>query len=241
VDLDHKESLKFLLDYFGLEENLKIWPRLYRSLIHRSYRTEANLEEDNERLEFLGDSVIGLACTEFLLRENPESDEGSLSKLRATLVSRHVLGHIALEMNLGQALLLGMGEERSGGRQRLSILGSALEAVCGALYLSYQWERLQPSLVEKIIKPALILSEKKQILDHKSALQEWAQQKFQCVPKYQVVSEGGPDHLKIFEVQVSIEGKLLGKGEGHRKKSAENEAAKDALETMNLEKTSDEL
>ncbi len=124
-------QLRPLLEAFSLPPREDLWPRLNRALIHRSYRTEAGLDEDNERLEFLGDSVIGLAATEYILREEPLSDEGKLSKLRATIVSRALLGEIGQRMGIGPLLLLGAGEARSGGHDRHSIIGSALEAICG--------------------------------------------------------------------------------------------------------------
>lgn len=229
ISPQRRGELVRILEYFGLTPQGNIWTRLNQAMIHRSHRAEAGLNEDNERLEFLGDSVIGLACTEHLIRLYPDSDEGSLSKLRATLVSRQVLGRIAVDMELGELLLLGTGEERSGGRERRSILGSALEAVVGAMYLEYAWRELHQAIVEGIIEPALELNEKNQIVDYKSRLQEWTQRELQEVPEYDVIREEGPDHLKEFEVEVRLEEKLLGRGVGRRKKTAENEAARDAL------------
>lgn len=229
---DRLRDLAAVLEPFGLEPEAVTFTRLNRAFVHRSYRTEAGLEEDNERLEFLGDSVIGLACTEFLLEADRKSDEGILSKLRAALVSRTVLGRIATEMDLGRCLLLGTGEERSGGRSRSSILGSTLEAVCGALYLDFPWPQLNRAIQRAVILPALEIAERENIVDYKSRLQEWAQKEFQMVPLYRVIAEGGPDHGKLFEVEVTVDGRVLGRGRGRRKKLGENEAARVALEAM---------
>ncbi len=235
ISLERRDELGRIVASFGLPAFETLWPRLNRAFVHRSYRAESGLEEDNERLEFLGDSVIGLACTEHLVNLHPDWDEGTLSKLRATLVSRQMLGKIAQEMELGELLLLGAGEERSGGRERKSILGSALEAVAGAFYLEYSWRELRPALVRTIIVPALELNRKNQIVDYKSQLQEWAQSLYQRVPSYQVVYEGGPDHEKTFEVEVYLDEHWLGHGSGRRKKIAENEAARHALKLINGE------
>ncbi len=226
------EQLAVLLGRFGLPPSEDIWPRLNRALIHRSYRTEAGLDEDNERLEFLGDSVIGLAATEYILRQQPLSDEGYLSKLRAAIVSRALLGEIGRRMELGPLLLLGTGEARSGGRRRGSILGCALEAICGALYLTYGWDQVRPALEEMVILPAMESRVESGVVDFKSQLQEWTQKYYQLVPSYRVVSEGGPEHKKSFRVQVYLEDRLLGEGAGTRKKSAENEAAREAIERL---------
>lgn len=214
---------------FGLDPSKVNWNRLNRAFIHRSYRAESDIDEDNERLEFLGDSVVGLVCTEYLLRERPGSDEGVLSKLRATLVSRAALGQIAINLGVGRLMLLGAGEERTGGRERSSILGSALEAICGAFYLDFAWEEISIPIQQSIILPALDLAENSMVLDYKSQLQEWSQKEFQRVPIYRVVGEGGPDHSKEFEVEVHLDGKVLGRGRGKRKKQAENDAARVAL------------
>lgn len=234
ISEDRRQELARVLEYFELNPMEELWPILNKAMIHRSYRAEASLEEDNERLEFLGDSVIGLVTTEYLLIVHSELDEGRLSKMRASVVSRQVLGKLARQMKLGELILLGTGEERSGGRDRSSILGSALEAVMGALYVVYPWRELSETLVRNVVMPGLQLIESSGIEDFKSQLQEWAQRESQRVPEYRVVAEGGPDHQKHFEVEVSLAGKLLGWGSGKRKKIAENKAACDALQKMGI-------
>ncbi len=232
VSDDRRAVLRPIVERFGLDPDRVNWERLNRAFLHRSHRTEANLDEDNERLEFLGDSVIGLACTEYLLRENPASDEGGLSKVRAALVSRAILGRVGEDLGLGGLLLLGTGEDRSGGRQRASTLGSTLEAVCGAFHLDFPWEELRQVIWRVVIVPALAHNEGAVLVDHKSALQEHVQAELQRAPEYRVVGETGPDHAKIFHVEVAIDGRVLGRGEGPRKQVAENEAARDALKKL---------
>lgn len=227
-----KFQLSRVLAAFGLEPDPMIWVRLNRAFIHRSYRTEAGLDEDNERLEFLGDSVIGLVCTESILRLYQDSDEGWLSKLRAAIVSRAILGQIALDMKLGQLLLLGAGEERSGGRNRVSLLGSTLEAVCGVLFLHYPWTEIREPIRRAILLPALELARMNHIADYKSKLQELTQKTHQQIPEYRLLNEGGPDHEKSFTVQVWLANRMLGQGSGARKKLAENDAAKAALDFL---------
>ncbi len=239
IDAERRGQLVKLLAVFRLKENESVGKRLHRALIHRSYRTEAGISEDNERLEFLGDSVIGLACTEYLLKLNPDMDEGVLSKIRAAAVSRAVLGDIAKSIGIGPLLLLGTGEERSGGRERASILGSALEAVCGAIYLSYKWEEIREPLCVEIIDPALTMIRQDHVVDFKSRLQEWSQRDHQVVPTYRVIGEGGPDHSKVFEVEVLLGERILAKGAGKRKKQAENDAARQAMEKLVEEKEAD--
>ncbi len=233
LDAARTKQLQGFLKKFGLPLDMPLG-RLNRAFVHRSYRTEAGLTEDNERLEFLGDSVIGLICTEHLLKHFPKYSEGELSKLRASLVSRKALGIVAKNLDVGEYLLLGTGEDRSGGRTRASILGSALEAVCGALYLEMSWDLLRERVSEVIIIPALEMADKDQITDYKSRLQEITQKDSQLVPEYEVVNAEGPDHLKVFKVQVRVGSEVLGVGEGHRKKTAENRAARAALIAMGI-------
>lgn len=229
------EELKQVLDLFGLEHREDVMVLLDRAFIHRSYRCEANGNNDNERLEFLGDSVIGLICTEYLLENFPERTEGALSKVRASMVSRKILGEVAVEMGLGRYLKLGAGEERTGGRSRHSTLGSALEAVCGALYLHYPWTDLRDAIAEFILKPAWQHTEDKVLHDYKSILQEWSQKNGGVLPEYRLVDEHGPEHDRIFVTEAWLGDRFLGRGEGGRKKHAENEAAREAVRLLGLD------
>jgi len=202
------------------------------ALTHRSWGVEHGSAADNERLEFMGDAVISLATTEYLFETRPDEQEGELSKLRATMVSRRILGEIATGLGLGALLRLGAGEESGGGRERQSILGSALEALCAALYLAYPWDVLREALRRHLILPAMALAEARLIADYKSLLQEWTQKNLQSVPQYAVKEATGPDHRREFLVEVSFAGETWAVGRGTRIKLAENDAAKAALDRI---------
>jgi ribonuclease-3 len=194
---------------------------------------------DNEQLEFLGDAVVGLLVAEELCRRYPELNEGSLTRLRAELVSRRQLGSVAAGLNLGDYMLLGRGEERSGGRHKNALLANCIEAVIGALYLDAGIEPARAFVVREVIEPtAAGLREKmlggSSIGDHKSALQEMLQAHKRGQPEYAVKAESGPDHRKRFLVEVSVAGtgpgsKPLARGLGSTKKKAEQEAARRAI------------
>ncbi|MCX7964317.1 MAG: ribonuclease III [Candidatus Sumerlaea chitinivorans] len=220
---ERAEGLMRFLNRYNLPmQNLDL---LDRALTHSSYAFEHQLPYDNERLEFLGDAVLGLVVSEYLYHEFPRAREGVLSKYKATIVSRPVLGKRAQEMGIGDLILLGKGEENAGARERPTLLGSALEAVVGALYLELGITGIKRWLVREVFEPGRQMSHTDEYSDFKSLLQEWAQKNFQTVPEYEVVSESGPDHSKTFEVVVRVNGEVLGHGEGPRKKIAENQAA----------------
>lgn len=203
------------------------------ALTHRSYAYETGLDKDNERLEFLGDACIGLVTSEYLYADDREANEGDLSKWRAQLVSRRLLGMRGAQMELGEILLLGRGERETGGGARLSTLGSALEAIVGVIYCELGFERMRGFVTEHLVK--FLLREFSQgdlQADFKSRLQEWTQREVHEVPKYCRVGEQGPDHCKVFEVEVSICGQVLAKGAGPRVKVAENDAARLALSQL---------
>ncbi len=217
-----EQLMRFLTRYNLPMQNLDL---LDQALTHASYAFEHHLPYDNERLEFLGDAVLGLVVSEYLFREFPRASEGVLSKQKADIISRPVLGKRAQEMGIGELLLLGRGEENTGGRMRPVLLGSALEAVVGALYLELGIPRIKPWLVKEVFEPGRELSHTEEFSDFKSQLQEYVQKTFQTVPEYELVSETGPDHDKVFEVVVKVNGRICGRGSGHRKKIAENQAA----------------
>lgn len=230
MDDARKDDLRQFLSSFGISLGDEHLGTVHLSLIHRSWNVEHNSLGDNERLEFLGDAVIGLATTEYLYEHLPKDDEGNMSKLRATMVSRKVLGEIALGMHIGEHLLLGVGEETNGGATRLTTLGSALEALCGGLYLVMDWLELKVFIERVIIQPALALAKRRVMIDYKSKFQEWSQQDNQQLPDYRLVSEEGPDHAKTFTVELWLGKELLSTGKGSRKKVAENDAARLALD-----------
>ena len=184
---------------------------------------------DNQRLEFLGDAVISLAISHLLMESFPEIREGDLSKYRASLVSESGLYHIAHELQLGDYLLLGKGEEQTNGRKKPSIISDAFEALIGAIYLDGGFEEAL-RIIAKLF--SLLLNKinlGKSINDFKTELQEYSQDTFQSPPEYRVEKETGPDHDKTFYVSVYLKKKLMGRGKGKSKKEAEQKAAKEAL------------
>lgn len=232
MDEARRAGLTALLERLGLPAVDRDLAPIDTALTHRSWGVEHGSAADNERLEFMGDAVISLATTEYLYETRPDEQEGELSKLRAAMVSRRILGELALKLGLGNLLRLGAGEEAGGGRERVSTLGSALEALCAALYLMYPWEELRGPLRAHLILPAMALAEQRLIADYKSLLQEWTQRNMQAVPAYEVLDATGPDHRREFTVEVSVAGEPWARGRGTRIKLAENDAARAALERI---------
>lgn len=203
------------------------------ALTHRSSQLRQG-EDHNEKLEFLGDAVLGLAMSDLLMLRFPEASEGDLSKLRASLVNARVLAAKASDIALGQWLRLGGGEERSGGREKPSILASAYEAILGAIYLDGGFTPARALVVRHFSEH---LEEKSQgvLFDSKTRLQEITQKIFKETPVYSVIEERGPDHQRQFISQVTIAGRLYGRGSGPNKKSADQAAALETLEMLRLE------
>ncbi|XXF81592.1 ribonuclease III [Myxococcaceae bacterium GXIMD 01537] len=205
-----------------------------QALTHKSYVNEhkdAGLQ-DNERLEFLGDAVVDLAISHRLMERFPSASEGELSKLRALIVNEEGLARIARRLQLGEVLLLGRGEELTGGRTKSSVLADALEAVIGAVYLGSGLEVLL-GLVDHHFAEALDgVAQGRSGLDYKTKLQEDAQTRLKVAPRYRVVSEVGPDHEKTFEVEVTIGADLYARATGRSKKEAEQAAARATLEML---------
>ncbi|MEW6579776.1 MAG: ribonuclease III [Chloroflexota bacterium] len=204
---------------------------LQRALTHRSYLNEhpEHSLEDNERLEFLGDAVLDFIAGAWLYDRFPEMDEGRLTRLRAGLVRTETLASFALRYRLGEALLLGKGEDDSGGRTRPKNLCGAFEALIGALYLD-QGMPAARAFVEPLLEPALTdMLERDAEKDAKSLLQEWSQATLGETPAYRTVESYGPDHAKQFTVQVLIGETVCGVGVGHSKQVAAQDAAQRAL------------
>lgn len=202
---------------------------LVRALTHVSYDREKGAGH-NEVLEFLGDAVLDLAISDLLICRFPEKSEGDLSKMRAALVNSTVLSEKAALLNFGPLLRLGKGEERSGGRDKVSILAGAFEALLGAVYRDGGYDAAR-RLVERYFA-ADIKEKKLGQQDYKTRLQEISQMLFHAPPSYRLVSESGPDHDKCFVTEIALGGKLLGKGKGKTKKQSEQEAAKQALREL---------
>jgi ribonuclease-3 len=209
---------------------------LNRSLTHRSYLNEhPEAIEDNERLEFLGDAVLDFLVGAWLYNRFPEMSEGNLTRLRSALVRTENLAEFAQTVGLGQAILLGRGEDEAGGRERPALLCASFEALVGALFLEGGITAVQ-EFVEPMLEPAArqILSVHKD-RDPKSLLQEWAQSEGHGTPYYRTVAALGPDHAKVFEVEVHINGKVYGQGRGQSKQAAAKAAALATLESMGIE------
>ncbi|HEV7509520.1 MAG TPA: ribonuclease III [Thermoanaerobaculia bacterium] len=198
------------------------------ALTHRSWANEQGIPEHYERLEFLGDSVLGLISAEWLYIRYPELPEGELSKLKAQLVSRPALARHAEEIGLGSALKIGVGEERSGGRTKASLLADSMEAVIGALYLDGGLE-VARKVVEPMMKTGFEERASQDLTDSKTQLQEVSQALGWALPEYRLTAASGPDHNKVFVVECWLAGELGGTGEGPSKKVAEQRAAADAL------------
>jgi ribonuclease III len=210
---------------------------LDRALTHRSYCSEHGIEDSNERLEFLGDSVLGFVVTQYVYERYPEMPEGELAKLRAAVVSAEALADIAQELDLGASLRLGKGEDASGGRAKPSILADAMEAVIAAVYLDGGLEpaaRLVLAVLERRIREQATGPGGQ---DYKTRLQELAAQRCDQLPRYQVRHEG-PDHSKRFFAVVSLRSEEYGAGEGRSKKAAEQAAARVAWERLQGEASS---
>ena len=199
---------------------------LKEALSHKSFASESKTGVYNERLEFLGDSVLAAVVAHQLYVDYPTEPEGSLSKKKSQLVSRPSLAHWAAELNLGAYLYLGVGEETSGGRTRQSLLGNALEALIGAIYLDGGYGAAESFIRQWCMGRHGRLAE----TDYKSRLQETLQKKYKVPPTYELTRAEGPDHDKTFEVLVRIGKRTLGRGAGKTKKEAEQAAARNALE-----------
>ncbi len=216
---------------------------LKQALVHRSYAHEhpEAVDGDNERLEFLGDAVLSLAMSHLLVEKFPKLDEGALSKIRASLVNEESLAEVGQVLNLGELLLLGKGEERTGGRQKPSLIADAVEAVLGAIYLDGGLDpafRVVRRFLGSTLDRASGEMDPVQSLDkdYKTQLQELTQAHWKETPRYQVVREEGPDHDKTFHVEAYLNGELLASGIGKTKKAAEQAAAREALERLRLER-----
>ncbi|HUP68273.1 MAG TPA: ribonuclease III [Acidimicrobiales bacterium] len=204
-----------------------------RALAHRSWCAEVTGEESNERLEFLGDSVLGLIVTGHVYRSYPQLPEGELAKVRASVVNSEALAEVAMELDIGPSLLLGKGEDASGGREKPSILADAMEAIIGAVYLDGGWEDASQLVLgllgDRIVEAAAGPGGQ----DYKTRLQELTARTFDQLPRYQVVDEG-PDHAKHFSATVSVGGVARGSGQGRSKKQAEQAAARAAWSELAL-------
>ncbi len=204
---------------------------LEQALIHSSYANENKMskEENNERLEFLGDAVLEIVTSYYLFVKYPDMLEGELTKLRASIVCEPTLAKFSKEIRLGEYIRLGKGEENSGGRNRASVLSDTVEALIGAVYLDGGLEATAEFVHNTLLKD---VEKRNLFVDSKTHLQELIQKYSEQPLEYVVVSETGPDHNKIFEVAVKHKDKIIGNGKGRSKKAAEQEAASNAIKNM---------
>lgn len=222
-------KIEKIIDY-----NFKNKSLLFKAFKHRSFLaiTNESYVESNERLEFLGDSILGQATTDFLFHEYPKEPEGTLSQMKSVLVSRSVLSDICHELGLGEFLLIDKGEEKTGGKNRLSNLANLYEAIIGAIYLDGGYK-----YAEKFIKQSLLIYKndilnKKKHYNYKSILLEYSQSKGFGSPLYKLIEESGPDHDKFFIIEASINDEQKSTGEGRSKKLAEQNAAQNLIKII---------
>jgi ribonuclease-3 len=202
------------------------------SFMHRSLANESQVKINNERLEFLGDSILGAVTATLLYERFPDKTEGELAKIKSVVVSEDILSGLALELQIDNFLLLGKGEALSGGRRKKALLADALEALIGALYLDSGYKASFFFLDRYISREIDGVMEHKRPEDYKTLLQEFCQHKFRSYPQYKVIKQTGPEHDRLFWMEVMINGKTYGPGTGKNKKSAEQEAAKYAYEQL---------
>ena len=219
-------SLELLEERIGYK--FKDIALLKQAITHSSFTNEQRINKlkDYERLEFLGDAVLELVSSEFLFHEHETTREGELTKMRASMVCEPSLAFCARELELGEFLLLGKGEENTGGRKRDSITSDAMEAVIGAIYLDGGMDEAKAFINRFILSD---LEDKQLFYDSKTNLQELIQGKLKKEFHYELLEETGPEHDKTFRVEVNMEGDIIGKGQGRTKKAAEQEAAYEAL------------
>ncbi len=230
-----EEALRELAQHLGYPE---IDPSLlHLALCHSSYANEQDNCENfgNERLEFLGDSIVGFTVTEFLYTKYSNLREGQLSKIKSVVVSKRILSQLTIALGLGEFLLLGKGEEQTGGRTRFSILGNLFESIVGAIHLSCGIEASKQFVLDRLEDEISKAVRGESIVDYKSKLQEQVQQEYGVLPIYRLISAVGPDHDKDFVVEVCIQDRPIGRGEGKSKKRAEKAAAAAALASIENE------
>lgn len=207
---------------------------LLEALTHRSFAHEARDKDvkDNQRLEFLGDAVLGLLTAEILYHKHPDYNEGELTKLRSHLVNTFVLSRQAKRIHLGDYLRLGKGEKATGGQTQRSNLAAAFEAVVAAIYIDGGLTQVRQFVLERLEEEIELVQQDRSTKDYKSLLQELTMKRWKVIPTYHIVSSQGPDHARIFKIVVKIKDRVYGQGQGTRRKLAEQSAAAMALEKL---------
>ncbi|GHU61061.1 ribonuclease 3 [Spirochaetia bacterium] len=202
------------------------------SFVHRSVANESGLRYNNERLEFLGDAILGAVSADLLYRGLSDRPEGELAKIKSVVVSEDILSGIARELQIDNLLILGRGEELSGGRTKNAILADALEALIGALYLDSGYKAAYTFVSSRIGPEIDRVLDNRHHRDYKSLLQELSQHLYRRYPDYHLVKRSGPEHDRLFWIEVTVDGKVFGPGMGKNKKTAEQEAARIAYEAL---------
>jgi len=205
---------------------------LATALTHSSFAYENNSDNFNEKLEFLGDAVLGMVVTEYIYGRYTEMNEGKLAKLRASLVNAEILAQLSGKLNIGDYIFISNGAEQAGGRNNTSILADCLEALIGSIYLDRGYEVVKRFILDLMIDEINIHAAKKILGDVKSTLQELTMAKWGALPEYKIEKQGGPDHKPVFEANVYINGNNFGHGIGKNKKQAEKIAAGEALKEI---------
>lgn len=220
------------LGYIFGERGILVQAMTHTSYGHENLHDKPIAQRDNERLEFLGDAILDVVVSDILLEAFPSAHEGQLSKMRAAVVNEKTLAQIAKDLGLHDVIRLGKGESLTGGNMKPSILSSAFEALVAAIYLDGGFHAIYP-VVRHLFSP--FFSEERELMtfyDHKTQLQEIVQARWKVTPVYQLVQATGPDHAKVFLVEVKMNGKVLASASGPSKKEAEQNAAKSAIEMM---------
>jgi len=228
VSSERKRELKGLLKKMRI--NFRSFDLLNISLSHKSFLNETqNSDKNNEKLEFLGDSVLGMVISEYLYKTYKNLSEGDLARIKSHVVSEDSLSKIAREIDLSRYILIGKGEEQTGGRYKKTILADTFEALIGSYYLdSNSLAKVRQFIVNFFTKEIELVLQNKHEKDYKTLLQEYVQKNYKVCPVYRLIRESGPEHDKSFSMEVELNGKIIGIGEGKSKKDAEKEAAKNA-------------
>jgi ribonuclease III len=236
INHERKKELKLFEKLIGVRfRNLEL---LNLAFSHRSFAHESDGHIDsNERLEFLGDSVLGLVVTEYLYHVLADKNEGDLAKIKSFVVSEDSLSMLATKIRVDNYILIGKGEEYSGGRSKKTLLADALEAIIGAYYIDAGYAPAQDFILSLLVPEIDKVVQDKHKRDYKSLLQEMVQKRFKSYPRYLVVEKMGPDHDRTFVVEVIIHNKNYGKGEGKNKKEAEQQAAGVAYNALTAKET----
>ncbi len=228
INSERKKELKELLKKTRI--NFHNFDLLNISLSHKSFLNETQInDKNNEKLEFLGDSVLGLVISEYLYKTYRDLNEGDLARIKSHVVSEDALSKIAREIELSRYILIGKGEEQTGGRYKKTILADTFEALIGSYYLdSNNIVKVRQFIMNFFIKEIELVLQNKHEKDYKTLLQEYVQKNYKVCPIYRLIQESGPEHDKSFSMEVELNKKIIGRGEGKSKKDAEKEAAKNA-------------